>query len=307
LDQRVKPEWDSQSKWYKAVREYKQAVPLKAPAAEFCLLFHIAADMRVHYLPRLMTPQTTVELVSDTYQFEWYNRVFLAGLGVTDAPAPQSDTDAQERLRQAVKAMRQEVFDGLAWQVGAMQEHPLAKVREWGSILFSGAMRAQIRPRTPRLWNALIRHGEPYQVLLERLPATGYSAWHDTVCNSVEAIRNLIVKRIIEDVASDTLSDHLSPESLRQADQELAQWGSITLSPEDSLDDWSATQEASQRLNEIAARAGLAPREAEVLALLRQGLTQEQIGARLTPPQSRDTVKTWVERARAKMSQAARG
>jgi DNA-binding NarL/FixJ family response regulator len=116
----------------------------------------------------------------------------------------------------------------------------------------------------------------------------------------LEELRNLIVKLVIEDGVFDTPSDHLSPESLREAHQEIAQWGSAA-SP---LEEWAAIQEVSQHLDKLAACAGLSPREAEVLALLRQGLTQEQIGLCLTPPQSRDTVKTWVERAREKMRQA---
>jgi len=71
------------------------------------------------------------------------------------------------------------------------------------------------------------------------------------------------------------------------------------------LEDWSTTQEVSPCLDELALRAGLSPREAEVFALLRQGHTQEQIGVRLTPPQSRDTVKTWAERAMKKVRKIA--
>src|SRR5205823_4538548 len=118
-------------------RRYKKAVPLTAPAAEFGFLLTRAAETRAQYLQRIIAPQTARELVSDTYQFEGYNRIFWAGLRITGAAEPQTDADFQETLRQAVKAMRQELFEGTDWQSGAMQEHPLEEVREWGSILFA--------------------------------------------------------------------------------------------------------------------------------------------------------------------------
>ena len=299
LDQRVKPEWDSQSKWREAVRTYKDAVPLKAPAAEFCFLLQIVADMRTHYLQRLMTPQTPLELVSDTCAFERYNRVFFAGLRVTGTAAQQTEVDIQGTLRQAVEAMRQELFEGLAWQTGSMQEHPLAGVQEWGNILFSGVMRSMIRPNIPRLWNALVRDGEPYQVLMERLPANVYSAWHDGSWTSLEELRNLIVNQVIEDGAPDTLSNHLSAESLRKAHQEIAQWGTIA----SSLEEWSAIQDVGPRLDAWAAHAKLSSLEAEALALTRQGFTQEQIGAQLHL--RRGTVKTLIDRGIKKMRRVA--
>jgi DNA-binding CsgD family transcriptional regulator len=189
LDHRVKPEADSQIHWRKAVRRYKHVVPLKtAPATQFYVLFQLAADMRTHYLQRLMTPQPALKLVSDTYAFEWYNRVFVAGLCFTDPPAPQPD------LHQAVKAMRKEVFEGLDWQVGALQEHPLEEVREWGNILFSGVMRSMITLDFPGLWDALAQEGNPEQVLLARLPATVYACWYDRPWESLEAIRNRVTR-----------------------------------------------------------------------------------------------------------------
>lgn len=97
------------------------------------------------------------------------------------------------------------------------------------------------------------------------------------------------------------LNAHLSAESLQEAHQEISQWGSNT-----SLEEFAAREEASSCLDELAARAGLSLREVEVLALMRQGLTQEQIGARLTPPLRRDTVKTYIERVAKKMYNASR-
>jgi len=222
LDQRVKPEANSQRKWREAVQRYKDTVPLETvPAAEFCLVFSIVAEMRAHYLQRLKTPQPTLKLIADTWSFEWYNRIFVAGLCFPDPPAPQLD------LYQAVKAMRAEVFDGLAWQLGAMQEHSLEKVREWGTILFSGFMCSMITLSIPRLWNTLARDGEPHQVLRERLPVNVYAARHNGSWSCLEELRNRIVELVIEDGASASLSSHLSPQSLRKAQQELAHWDTI--------------------------------------------------------------------------------
>jgi DNA-binding CsgD family transcriptional regulator len=223
--QRVKPEADTQIQWRKAVSRYKHVVALEtAPAAEFCLLFSIAADMRTHYLQRLMTPQPTLKLVSDTYAFEWYNRVFVAGLCFTDPPAPQFD------LHQAVKAMRKEMFEGLGWMTGAMQEHPLTEVREWGSILFSGVMRSMITMNFPGLQAALAQEGNPEEVLLERLLPTGYASWYDGSRESLEAIRNRIVAMLKHNDSQNPREDHTQHDALHQGLGEA-----LSPTPEDPL------------------------------------------------------------------------
>ena len=303
LGQRVKPEGESQNQWRAAVRRYTDAVSLEMPEAEFCFLLRIAADMQTHYLQRLMAPQTSRDAVLDTCSFQRYNRILLAGFYVIDAAVvqPLTTVDVQETLREAVKAMRQELFEGLAWQCGAMQEHPLAEMREWGSIYFAGVMCSMINTDIPRLHNVLVQDGKPHHVLLERLPAYVCSTWPDKSGSGLEELRDLIVKQIIEDCGLATLSNHLSRQSLRKAHSEIAQWSNSA----SSLEEWSATQEVSQRLDELAACAGLSPRGAEVLALLRQGLTQEQIGEQLHLP--RGTVKTYCERVAEKMYKAAQG
>jgi hypothetical protein len=191
-------------------------VPPTAAAAEFCFLLLLAAVRWKHYLKRLRAPRNTQEAVSDTCTFEGYHRVVMAGLRIVDPPAPQTDAESHERLRQAVEAMREAIFNGLAWQIGALQEYPLAEVQEWGSILFAGIMRSMITMDFPRLRAALAREGNPEQVLLERLPATGYAVWHDGPRESVEKIRNRIVRVLTQDDTKDTLEDHLQRDAFDQ-------------------------------------------------------------------------------------------
>jgi RNA polymerase sigma factor (sigma-70 family) len=235
-----------------------------------------------------------MELLSDTYAFERADYMWQAGLRATIA-GRQTEADQEAIVWQAVQAMRQELFERLAWQRGALQEHPRDEVREWGSILFSGVMCSMINTDISRLHTALVRDGEPHHVLLERLPAHVYSAWHDKSWSGLEELRNLIVKLLIADSGSATLSNHLCPESLRKAHQEIAQWGNIT----SALEEWSALQEVNQRLNAWAAQARLSPNEPEVLNLQRQGLTQPQISTELGI--SRDDVNTYERRIRTKL------
>jgi DNA-binding CsgD family transcriptional regulator len=175
-----------------------------------------------------------------------------------------------------------------------LQEHPLSEVQEWGMILFSGVIRSMIKP-FPRLWDALMRDGEPPQVLLERLPTTVYDAWRNDSWGELVTFRHHVVNMLIEDGALADLRTHLSPKSLRKARQEIAQWGNIS----SALEEWRARQEVSQRLDELAAHAGLAGRAAEVFALQRQGLRQKQISTHLGI--SRDDVNTYEKRIRAKI------
>jgi DNA-binding NarL/FixJ family response regulator len=138
--------------------------------------------------------------------------------------------------------------------------------------------------------------------LLERIAAATYQAWSERrPGESLAQLQPRIASLLEDGDASAEPQERLSPESLGKMQQEIAQWSNIA----SSLEEWTAIQEASQRLDELAARAGLSLREAEVLALMRQGLTQEQIGARLTPPLPRDTVKTYAERIATKMYDAA--
>jgi len=154
-----------------------------------------------------------------------------------------------------------------------------------------------------RLKAALGKDGKsPFTALLERIAAATYQAWSERrPGESLAQLQPRIASLLEDGDASAEPQERLSPESLGKMQQEIAQWSNIA----SSLEEWTAIQEASQRLDELAARAGLSLREAEVLALMRQGLTQEQIGARLTPPLPRDTVKTYAERIATKMYDAA--
>ena len=148
---------------------------------------------RKHYLQRLIAPQTSIEAVSDTYHFENHDRIVAACFMIM-ATALQRQPGLQASVRLAVQAMRLAMFEGLAWQTGAMQEHPITEVREWGSIMFAGVMRSMIHRNFPGLWAALAQEGTPEEVLLARLPPTVYACWYDDSRESLEAIRNRIVR-----------------------------------------------------------------------------------------------------------------
>ena len=139
-----------------------------------------------------MTPQTSREAVLNTCSFERYHRILSTGSDVIDAAVvhQQTTVDVQETLRRAVEAMRQELFEGLSWQCGALQDHPLAEVREWGSILFAGVMRSMINMYFPGLRDALAQEGNPEEVLLQRLPPTGYASWHGGSRESLERFKS---------------------------------------------------------------------------------------------------------------------
>ena len=138
-------------------------------------------------------------------------------------------------------------------------------------------------------------------LLLALLPSNTFAAWQEHKWHDFGELRTQIVSLLEGEVASAEPQERLSPQSFHKLQQEIAQRDNIA-SP---LEEWSTRQEASQCLDELATRAALSPREAEILALHRQGLTQVQIGARLTPPLPRDTVKTQLKRAIDKMRKAA--
>src|SRR5262245_25451899 len=133
---RIKAEEGISHRFERAVQRYKETVSLKAPAAGFGFLFHIAVDMRAHFLQRLMTPQTTLEAVSNTCHFERYHRIFLAGLRVTCAAAITQLTTAELQgiLSQAVEAMCQALFEGLPWQIGYGMNIPISGVQDWAAL-----------------------------------------------------------------------------------------------------------------------------------------------------------------------------
>ena len=70
LDNRVKCEGDTETRWKTSAERYKAAVSRETAAAEFFCLLQFAADSRAHHLRCLLTPRTAMELLSDTYAFE---------------------------------------------------------------------------------------------------------------------------------------------------------------------------------------------------------------------------------------------
>jgi hypothetical protein len=229
-DKRVKREWANEAPWRTAVERCEAAVPQTAAAAEFFFLLQTAADSRAHHLRRLMTPQTAMELVSDTCAFERWDRIWEAGLRETVA-GRQAEAAPQAIMWQAVQAMRQELREGLAWQRGALQEHPHEEVRAWGNILFAGVMRSIINKDFPGLWPALAQEGNPEEVLLKRLPPAGWLGWHDSSRESLEAIRNRVVRVL-------TQNDSQAPRDAKHAqfdelDQRLGE--ALSPAPDDTI------------------------------------------------------------------------
>jgi predicted XRE-type DNA-binding protein len=214
-----------------------------------------------------------------------------------------------ECMQAAVEAMLA-VLQSLPVFVGSLMESPLEHQQEQGTLSVAGWAATQMSLARNRRLRQALAHDDiavdaprmsEFATLLGQLPAHTYEAWYQEGWATVEELRTRIAS-LMEGYGIDPgLPAHLSPDSLQQFQQEIAQWGSS----QGALEEWAAIQEASRRLDEIAARAGLSPREAEVLALQRQGLTQEQIGTLLHLP--RNTVKTFVERGAEKMYRAARG
>ena len=197
---RVKAEVDISRRFHDAIRRYEDVISLGAPAAEFCFLLHIAADKRTHYLQRLMAPRTTVEAVFDTYHFEQYDRIFWAGLRMTSS-AQSTTADLQRILCQAVEAMRQALFEGLAWQSLSLMDMPIPECQELGILMGSGWIGSQISLKHNRRLATFLRkelatrgvYKQPLQSeLYERLPSNTYRAWHDGQWKTLATLRTRI-------------------------------------------------------------------------------------------------------------------
>jgi DNA-binding CsgD family transcriptional regulator len=233
--------------------------------------------------------------------------LLLAGLDALWGAQQIEGKEGVECMRAAVEAMLT-ILHSLPLFVGPLMESPTEPQQEQGMLSVAGWIATQISlERNRRLRQALAQDDlavdaprmSPFTTLLEQLPAYTYEVWYQEGWTTVEELRTRIAS-LMEGYGIDPgLNAHLSEESLRKAHHEISQWGSDT-----SLQDFAARQEASQRLDEVAAGAGLSPREAEVLALQRQGLTQEQIGTQLDLP--RTTVKTYIDRGAEKMYKEAR-
>ena len=190
---------------------------------------------------------------------------------------------------------------------GTLMESPFEYQQEQGMLSVAGWAATQISLEHNRRLRHALAHDDiavnaprmsEFPTLCEQLPAHTYEAWYQEGWSTLAELRTRIASSMEQDGVALGLTAHLTPDSLRQAQQELSSWGSNT-----SLEEFAARQEVSQRLDEVATRAGLSPREADVLALQRHGLTQAQIGEQLHLP--RTTVKTYRERVAEKMYKAA--
>jgi DNA-binding CsgD family transcriptional regulator len=256
-----------------------------------------AHDAQHAHLQRLDTLQSPEDAVSDTWAFERWHGVLWAGISVP-VRQRQPDTADTTLIRQAALAIRKALFDGLAWQASVLQDHPRREVEEFGISLFSGGVYAMINREFPRVRTALAREGDPEHELLSKLPGHVFDTYRTSTHQDLETFRDTVITKVLADATAGNLEAHLSPESLRKAQQELSQWGP-NVPP---LEEWTVKQ-LSQKSDALAARCGLSLREAEVLTLRQQGLKQKAIGARLGI--AREQVNTHLMRARKKMRRAA--
>jgi RNA polymerase sigma factor (sigma-70 family) len=205
-----------------------------------------------------------------------------------------------EILAATVRAMKEHLNLSPVILTGLGMESPSHEDRKRATIEVAGWAATQISLRYPRLQKALSNEGQtPFKRLLERLPTATYLGWHGHGREPRPSLRDRIIHELEQSKSASQLGDHLSPESLRKAHHEIRQWDRVS----SALEDWQSCEEARRDLDRLSQRAGLSPREAEVLNLKRQGLTQEQIGGRLGI--TRGAVKKLEERAVQKMQDIA--
>ena len=232
--------------------------------------------------------------------------MLLAGLQALRGSQHLEGKAGSECMQAAVDAMLG-VLEALPLFTGTLMESPFEYQQEQGMLSVAGWAATQISLEHNRRLRHALAHDDiavnaprmsEFPTLCEQLPAHTYEAWYQEGWSTLAELRTRIASSMEQDGIDLGLTAHLTPDSLRQAQQELSSWGSKT-----SLEEFAARQEVSQRLDEVATRAGLSPREADVLALQRHGLTQAQIGEQLHLP--RTTVKTYRERVAEKMYKAA--
>ena len=232
--------------------------------------------------------------------------MLLAGLQALGGSQHLEGKAGSECMQAAVDAMLA-LLQSAPLCHGTLMESPFEYQQEQGMLSVAGWAATQISLEHNRRLRHALAHDDiavnaprmsEFPTLCEQLPAHTYEAWYQEGWSTLAELRTRIASSMEQDGVALGLTAHLTPDSLRQAQQELSSWGSNT-----SLEEFAARQEVSQRLDEAATRAGLSPREAEVLALQRHGLTQAQIGEQLHLP--RTTVKTYRERVAEKMYKAA--
>jgi hypothetical protein len=182
--------------------------------------------------------------------------ILLAGLEALWRAQQLERKGPSECMQAAVEAMLA-ILGSLPVFVGSLMESPLERQQEHGTLSVAGWAATQISlEHNRRLRQTLTRDDlavdapamSPFATLLEQLPAHTYEAWHEEGWTTLEELRTRIAS-LLEGYGIDPgLPAHLSPDSLQQLQQEVAQWGSS----QGALEEWAATQEASQRLDEIA-------------------------------------------------------
>ena len=166
-------------------------------------------------------------------------------------------------------------------------------------IKLGGFMRPHIRIY-PSVRLALGKEGEPRTVLLERLPEYILEAHRAGATETSELLEH--VRRLVDQnrrtLAKQSL--HNAPEPMLER---LAAHRSSKQHAPSELDDWHAKQELSQRLDALLPRAGLSPREAEVLSLQCEGLSHAAIASKLGI--KKGAVKQYTNRIKKKFQRAA--
>ncbi len=182
-----------------------------------------------------------------------------------------------------------------------MERHTTDTGRTEANFALSGFVATKISlKRNRRLGVALDAEGKksPAQALLERLPGTVRLAWADRTPGEPLAPRShsrtaSLISRVAHLLEADRPT---SPGPTDSADEKSALEGH-------GEEHWAVREEARATLSTLANRAGLSPRETEVLALLLQEEPQVKIAERLGLKEG--TVNVLAARLREKLRRAA--
>ena len=206
------------------------------------------------------------------------------------------------------------LFEGVALEQfasDATRGRALMSIAGWARTQFTLKSGVKTRRGTVpnRLQYALLKQlaslDNPMSVntfLLELLPAAVLGAWHNHPQTVAQLKADISYRLRLEDFVRNPKEHRPMERStlLRNTDHEIATWDRLT----SRLRDWEAQEMVRHDFEALLRRALLSPREAEVMNLRRQRLTQQQISAHLAIP--RDQVKTHENRALGKMRRIAR-
>ena len=93
-----------------------------------------------------------------------------------------------------------------------------------------GVMRSMINMYFLGLRDALAQEGNPEEVLLQRLPPTGYASWHGGSRESLETIRNRIVRVLKQNDSQAPRDEHAQRDALDQVPRDT-----LSSAPDDAL------------------------------------------------------------------------